>query len=75
MSTLKKPELSEFEFIENGIVHRPTKARFVHYPGRTDIHMVNPGNAGDVLPNGDDYDLGEIREMAQKLLDEKHRKK
>src|SRR5688572_5637961 len=73
MSTIKKPDPHEFEFIKNGIVHKPTNAKFTHYPGRTDIEWINYGHAGDVLPNGDDYDRDEIRQMAQKLLNEKQR--
>jgi hypothetical protein len=70
---IRKPEPHEFEFIENGIVHRPTNARFIHYRDRTDIHMINWGHGGDVLPSGDDYDRDEIRTMAQKLLNERPR--
>lgn len=69
MPTSRKPERHEYEFVEYGIVHRPTKAKFSHHPGRTDIHMANYGHAGDVLLTGNDYDRDEVREMAQKLFE------
>ena len=66
----RKPSADEFEVQENKVVHRPTGATFTCYPKptlSTDMH-VNYKQAGNVLPNGDDYDREDIKAIAQKLL-------
>ena len=61
----------QFEILENSVVHKPTGARFTAYPGRPEIDRENVGRAGDVLENGDDYRLDEIRDIAALLLRER----
>jgi len=44
----------QFEVKENEVVHEPTGASFIAYPGVAEPHSVNRGRCGDVLPNGDE---------------------
>lgn len=61
----------QFEWIDEWIVHKPTGARFKWaYPkSQSNDILANWGSAGDVLPNGDDYEKDEIARMAQVLLE------
>ena len=54
----------QFEFTsELKVRHKPTNATFSTYrfpdPKNVDPSIVNPGRAGDCLPNGEEYDLAD----------------
>ena len=65
-----KPTPEEFEVTENAVKHKPTGARWWwSYPGnQSDDVGQRAGSLGDVLPNGDDYDVWEVKKMALVLL-------
>jgi hypothetical protein len=55
------------------VVHTPTGARFSTYryddpKNATSNLTINWGKAGDRLDSGEDYDRGEVRDMAARLL-------
>jgi hypothetical protein len=54
---------SQYEATESEVVHTPTGARFTWYPGATQDHYnrFDVGQLGSVLPNGEDYDPGEVK--------------
>jgi hypothetical protein len=58
----------QFEVKQDCVIHNPTGASFVAYPGIAEPHSVNWGRCGDVLPNGDDYSRREVQEMAVQLM-------
>jgi hypothetical protein len=58
----------QFDVEENTAVHLPTGAEFWAYPGTEQGHCVRWGDAGAVLPNGDDYARDEVAKVALKLL-------
>lgn len=68
---LKTASLDEFRIDENSVTHEPLKARFYAYPGREEIHRFTRGHLGSVLPNGDDYDVDSVWEIARKLMRER----
>ncbi len=60
----------QFDWLgENKVTHRPTEAKFWAYPGRPELAGHNPGNAGCVLPSGDEYELEEIKRAAEDFLE------
>jgi hypothetical protein len=61
----------QFEIAQDRVVHRPTSAEFRAYPGAAEIHGWVWGRSGEVLPNGDCFDGGEIFRTAVKLLAER----
>ncbi len=61
---------NEFEWKDDRLCHAPTGASFRWaYPNSDsqDVWM-NPGSAGDFLPDGTRYDLGEIVNKAYEIL-------
>lgn len=60
----------QFEWMDGWLVHKPTGARFMwRYPNSLSYDLTyNWGAAGNVLPNGDDYERDEIERMALVLL-------
>ena len=73
----KKVFSDQFKWIEDWLVHIPTGARFKwSYPNSTSNAVAcNWGDAGNVLPNGDDYELDEIERMASVLLEAQKEKR
>ena len=73
----KKPTRDEFEFEgELKIRHKPTDATITSLqhadPDDTAAQVtVTWGRAGEVLPNGDEYEPDEIKQMAAELLRER----
>jgi hypothetical protein len=63
-----RPTLADFHIYENEVVHLPTNASWVAYPGKADVKTFNPGLLGTALPNGDVYSESEVIEMALRLL-------
>ena len=66
-----KVDSDQFTWIEDWLVHIPTGARFKwSYPNsQSNAVTRNWGVAGNVLPNGDDYERDEIERMAYVLLE------
>lgn len=64
----------QFEWSGSTVIHKPTGAAFTwSYPNSQSTDLsVNWKFAGDVLPNGDDYDRNEILHAAVALLEEKY---
>jgi hypothetical protein len=65
-----KPEENQFTWINScQLKHTPTGATFSWYPGgrADDDPRVNPGNLGNVLPTGEDFDYGEVLSVARRL--------
>jgi hypothetical protein len=58
----------QFEVGENEVMHRPTCATWIAYPGRPEAKSYRRGMLGSVLSDGDDYDEGEVTTMALQLL-------
>jgi hypothetical protein len=56
-----------FDVEENSVMHLPTGAEFWAYPG-TEQGIASGGDAGAVLPNGDDFARDEVARVALKLL-------
>ncbi len=69
----------QFEVLSDlKVMHRPTGATFSTYryedPEDACSQMIeNLRSAGDRQPNGDDYEVGEIRALAIRLLREQAR--
>lgn len=57
----------QFEISPGGIVHKPTGASFIPDPGDPGWGDLNPGQLGNVLSNGDDYEPQEVDSMMQQL--------
>jgi hypothetical protein len=57
----------QFEISPEGITHKPTRATFSPYPGEPGWGQLDPGQLGNVLPNGDDYEPQEMDAMMQQL--------
>jgi len=57
----------QFEISPEGITHKPTRATFSPYPGEPGWGQLDPGQLGNVLPNGDDYEPQEVDAMMQQL--------
>jgi hypothetical protein len=60
-----------FDVGENSVVHRPTNAKFWSSPTIQSVERLNWGRAGEVLPNGEEYDQVEVLTIAAKLLAER----
>jgi hypothetical protein len=62
----------QFKWQGEKLVHEPTGASFQWSYPRTESYQVtiNWGRAGDVLPNGDDYEREDIALVAGVLLGE-----
>jgi len=65
-----KPTLAEFEVTGHMVKHVPTGAQWWwKYPGSQSGDVgFRVGRLGDVLPNGDDYDVYEVKQMALQVL-------
>jgi hypothetical protein len=72
-----KVKREQFEWQNDRLVHAPTGAAFWwSYPNSESEQIgFNWAKAGDVLDNGEDYDRGDIMEMAKVLLAERRREK
>ena len=72
---LKKPEDTEFEWVGDHLVHKPTGYEWWWaYPGtQSNDARRRAGTSGDLHTNGPDYELNELDEIAGRLLTE-HRK-
>jgi hypothetical protein len=57
----------QFEISPKGITHKPTGASFISDPGEPGWGHLDPGQLGNVLPNGDDYEPHEVDAMMQQL--------
>jgi hypothetical protein len=57
----------QFEWRGDDLVHVPTGASF---EPRT--NFVNFGDAGNVLPDGRDFDRGDVLAVARRLMAERH---
>jgi hypothetical protein len=53
----------QFEWRGDKLVHIPTGASFV-----LGSQFINYGRAGDVLPDGRDFDRGDVRQVAHRLM-------
>ena len=60
----------QFEISPKGITHKPTRATFSRYPGEPGWGQLDPGQLGNVLPNGDDYEPQEGDATMQQLWGE-----
>jgi hypothetical protein len=57
----------QFEISPRGIIHKPTGASFIPDPSEPGWGHLDPGQLGNVLPNGDDYEPQEVDAMMQQL--------
>jgi len=57
----------QFEISPKGITHKPTGASFIPDPGEPGWGHLDPGQLGNVLPNGDDYEPHEVDAMMKQL--------
>jgi hypothetical protein len=71
MPQREKATVEEFVVTGNEVKHVPTNATFYAYEGGNQIGRFLVGNMGSVLPNGDDYDVDSIKEIAGKLMRER----
>jgi hypothetical protein len=71
MSKKKRATVEEFVVTGNEVKHVPTNATFYAYEGGRQISRFLVGSMGSVLPNGDDYDVDSIKEIAAKLMRER----
>ena len=63
----KLPFEKEFEVTPEGVLHKPTRARFYPHPGSDMLDNVSFGSLRSVLPNGDVYREDDVTKMAEKL--------
>lgn len=59
----------QFEWDGDRLTHIPTGARF---NARSD--WVNYGRAGEILPNGDDFERSDVLKVAKQIVDERLRR-
>ena len=57
----------QFEISPKGITHKPIGASFIPDPVEPGWRHLDPGQLGNVLPNGDDYEPQEVDAMMQQL--------
>jgi hypothetical protein len=57
----------QFEISPKVITHKPTGASFIPDPDEPGWGRLDPGQLGNVLPNGDDYEPHEVDAMMQQL--------
>jgi hypothetical protein len=60
-------DLNQFEISAKGITHKPTGASYTAHPGSPYSGIMNDGQLGNVLKNGEDYRPDEVKEMMQRL--------
>ncbi len=70
---LKIAVSEQFKLEGNRVVHEPTGALWSAYDGRAEPSHVNWGKAGDILPNGDEYDRHQVKQVALTILQERLR--
>ena len=66
-----KVTLEQFKLEDHEVVHIPTGARWTAYRTIAEPHLESLGMLGSVLPNGDDYEYGDVLPIALKLLRER----
>jgi hypothetical protein len=57
----------QFNITPQGIIHKPTDAAFVPYPGSPHSENMRTGRLGNVFPNRDDYRPVDVKMMMQQL--------
>jgi hypothetical protein len=70
MATIKASR-DQFRLDGDKVHHEPTGAWWSTYPDQAHPSFTNAGRLGDVLPNGEEYDEHEVRELALTLLRER----
>ena len=75
---MAKTEATREQFVlldDHEVRHEPTGAKFWAYvypePNDTKITSVNRGQCGEVLSNGEEYELGDVKSVALELLRER----
>jgi hypothetical protein len=63
--TRRKPTPEEFEITDNGIVHKPTEASFVPFPGRP---TAGTWHDGRLTTPEVEYDADEVKAMMRKVF-------
>jgi hypothetical protein len=63
----RTPTREEFEISDTGIVHKPTEASFVPFPGRPTVGTWHDGRLH--TPDAD-YDADAVKDMMRKILAE-----
>jgi hypothetical protein len=61
-------EREQFEVKENEVVHKPTGASFIAFPGHAEPYFVDRGRCGSVLPNGDNFSQAAVQDMAVRII-------
>ena len=61
----RKPTPDEFEITDNGIVHQPTEASFVPFPGKPTAGTWHDGRLH--APDAE-YDADEVKDMMRKVF-------
>ena len=64
---MTKVKRDQYEWDGNKLTHKPTGARFSR-----NSSIVNYGNAGDILENGECYEREDVFAMAHELVLESH---
>jgi len=57
----------QFEITDQGIKHVPTGCEWVCHPSRPFSGLRREGYRGSRLPDGRDFDIGDLDEMMQRL--------
>ena len=60
----RKPLPEEFEISDTGILHKPTEASFVPFPGRPTAGTWHDGR----LNTTPEYDAEEVKDMMRKIF-------
>jgi hypothetical protein len=60
----------QFVISPKGITHAPTGATHTPHPGAPHYGNMNPGQLGNVLPNGEDYRPDEVEALMEQLWSE-----
>ena len=71
MTGQQKPSPTEFEVKDNAVIHKPTSAMWTAHAGRPEPRSYRASLLGSVLENGKNYDEGEVKAMALRLLAER----
>ena len=61
----RAPDPGEFEITDTGIVHKPTEATFVPFPGRPTAGTWHDGTLN--TPDGE-YDPEEVKDMMRNIF-------
>jgi hypothetical protein len=57
----------QFEVSHKGITHNPTGSTYTPHPGAPYSGLMNLGQLGNVLTNGEDYRPQEVQTMMEQL--------